>query len=109
LDSPSLQRDNGVAGLRDFFGHPVDVVIIDVIMPQSSGIEVIREIRARFPGARIVAISGGGNFASFGYKPGAITTEAYLASATQAGADAVLSKPFGRSELISVVRGLVKN
>lgn len=101
--------DNGAIGVRDFFERPVDVVIVDIIMPQSNGIEVIKKIRAQFPGARILAISGGGNFASLGYKPGAITTEAYLTSATQSGADAVMPKPFRRHELIALVRSLVKN
>jgi len=100
---------DGAAGVSDFFAQPVDVVIVDIIMPRSNGIEVINQIRAQFPCARILAISGGGNFSSLGYKPGTITTEAYLASATQAGADAVLSKPFRRDELIATVRNLVKN
>jgi two-component system, chemotaxis family, chemotaxis protein CheY len=100
---------DGVAGIRDFLEHPVDVVIVDIIMPHSNGIEVIKKVRAQFPGARILAISGGGNFAGLGYRPGTITTEAYLASAMQSGADAIMSKPFRRDELIAVVRSLVKN
>ncbi len=101
--------DNGVTGVQDFFRRPVDVVIVDIIMPRSNGIEVIRKIRANYPGARIVAITGGGNFGPFGYEPRAITTEAYLASATESGADAVMTKPFRRQELIALVRSLVKN
>jgi DNA-binding response OmpR family regulator len=100
--------DNGLTGVDMFFDRPADVVIVDIIMPRSNGVEVIKKIRSSFPGARILAISGGGNF-SPSYKPGAITTESYLAAATQSGADAVISKPFHRSELLSLVRGLVKN
>ena len=101
--------DNGLAGVQDFFSCPADVVIVDIIMPRSNGIEVIKEIRAKFPGARIIAITGGGNFGPFGYKSGTITTDAYLASATESGADAVMTKPFHRQELIALVRSLVKN
>jgi DNA-binding response OmpR family regulator len=36
-------------------------------------------------------------------------TDAYLASASQSGADAVMTKPFHRKELIALVRSLVKN
>ena len=101
--------DNGLTGVRDFFSRPADVVIVDIIMPRSNGVEVIKKIRADFPGARIIAITGGGNFGPIGYKPRAITTEAYLASATESGADAVMTKPFHREELIALVRSLVKN
>jgi two-component system chemotaxis response regulator CheY len=101
--------DNGLTGVESFFNRPTDVVIVDVIMPRSNGVEVIRRIRAHYPGARILAITGGGNFRPAGYKPGTIVTDAYLASARESGADEVMSKPFHRSELIGVVRSLVKN
>ena len=101
--------DNGLTGIQQFFDRPADVVVVDIIMPRSNGIEVIREIRSRYPGARIIAITGGGNFGPFGYKPGTVVTDAYLASATESGADAVMTKPFHRKELISLVRSLVKN
>ena len=101
--------DDGEAGIRAFYGQPPDVVIVDIIMPRHNGVEVIRKIRETYPGARIVAITGGGNFGPFGYKPGTLVTEAYLASATESGADAVMTKPFHRTELITLVRSLVKN
>jgi DNA-binding response OmpR family regulator len=104
-----MTADNGVTGVQGFFDHPADVVIVDVVMPRSNGIEVIRKIRASFAGARIIAITGGGNFGPFGYKPGTIMTDAYLASASQSGANAVMTKPFHRKELIALVRSLVKN
>jgi CheY-like chemotaxis protein len=104
-----LTADNGLTGVEDFFRRPADVVIIDIIMPRSNGVEVIKKIRTAFPGARIIAITGGGNFGPLGYKPGTVVTDAYLESARQSGADAVLSKPFHRSDLIAMVRSLVKN
>ena len=101
--------DNGEAGIQAFYDQPPDVVIVDIIMPRNNGVEVIRKIRDTYPGARIVAITGGGNFGPFGYKPGTLVTEAYLASATESGADAVMTKPFHRAELITLVRSLIKN
>lgn len=101
--------ENGEEGLEAFLGRPPDVVIVDVIMPRNNGIEVIRKIRQSYPGARIIAITGGGNFGPLGYKPGTLVTEAYLASATESGADATLTKPFHRTDLIALVRSLVKN
>ena len=104
-----VTADNGLTGVADFFKHPTDVVIVDVVMPRSNGVEVIKKIRAGFPGARIIAVSGGGHFGPLGYMPGAIVTEAYLAAASQSGADAVMTKPFHRKDLIALVRSLVKN
>lgn len=101
--------DNGETGIQEFYERPPDVVIVDIIMPRNNGIEVIRKIRESYPGARIVAITGGGNFGAFGYKPGTVVTEAYLASASESGADAVMTKPFHRTDLIDLVRSLVKN
>ena len=101
--------DNGETGIQAFYGQPPDVLIVDIIMPRINGVEVIRKIRASHPGARIIAITGGGNFGPFGYKPGTLVTEAYLASATESGADAVITKPFHRTDLIALVRSLVKN
>jgi CheY-like chemotaxis protein len=37
------------------------------------------------------------------YKPGAITTTAYLAAAKEVGADRVFTKPFDREDLIQAV------
>lgn len=101
--------DNGITGTDGFFAQPADVVIVDIVMPRRNGIEVIERIRSAFPGARIIAITGGGSFGPLDYKPGTIVTDAYLASATRSGADAIMTKPFHRTELIALVRSLVKN
>jgi CheY-like chemotaxis protein len=82
---------------------PADVVITDIIMPKINGVQAIESIRKAFPAVRIVAISGGGNFGAAAYQPTAITTTAYLASATMAGAHLVLTKPFESAELIRAV------
>jgi two-component system chemotaxis response regulator CheY len=100
--------DNGVTGVEIYFEHPTDVVIVDIIMPRSDGIAVIRKIRAHFPQARIIAITGGGNFWPRDYKPNALVTDAYLVLATESGANAIMRKPFRRQQLIDTVRGLLE-
>jgi len=94
-------------GLAAFEREPADLVITDIIMPKVHGIAVIKAIRKKRPETRIIAISGGGNFGPLEYQPEAITTSAYLAAATQAGADAVLTKPFDKAELIDAVQRLL--
>src|SRR5580698_9290102 len=40
--------------------QPVDTVVVDIVMPEKDGVELISEIRKGWPKVRIVAISGGG-------------------------------------------------
>jgi DNA-binding response OmpR family regulator len=94
-------------GLMLFEQNPPDLVITDIIMPKMHGIDLIRMLRAKHERIRIVAISGGGHFGPLHYQPEAITTSAYLAAATEAGADAVLTKPFDKEDLLAAVRRLL--
>jgi CheY-like chemotaxis protein len=86
---------------------PADVVITDIVMPKINGVQAIEMICKAFPTIRIIAISGGGNFGATAYKPMAITTTAYLASAQSAGAHLVLTKPFEAVDLIQAVEELL--
>ena len=95
------------AALVQLRSQPTDLVIVDVIMPGSDGVELIRKLRAEYPSVRIVAISGGGNFELAGYRPEAVSTRAFLAAATKAGADASLAKPFDTADLEAVIRPLL--
>jgi CheY-like chemotaxis protein len=88
--------DAGFAAMRE---HPADLIIIDVILAGMDGVAAIRQIRHDYPGVRIIAISGGGNFGLSSYQPEAISTTAYLAACTAAGADRTLAKPFETAEL----------
>jgi CheY-like chemotaxis protein len=97
----------GSEGIGAFEREPADLVITDIIMPKMHGIELIKTIRSGHPATRIIAISGGGNFGPLQYQPEAITTSAYLAAATQAGADAVLTKPFDKEDLLAAVQRLL--
>jgi CheY-like chemotaxis protein len=96
--------DSAEAGLEMLEQDAADVLITDVIMPNQSGLEVVKTVRALYPFIRVIAISGGGNFGPLDYQPDAITTSAYLAACEQAGAHAVLAKPFEASEILSVIR-----
>jgi len=91
------------AGLATLRESPVDLVIIDVVLPGMDGVAAIKEIRRHHPELPIIAISGGGDFGLSSYRPEAISTIAYLAACTSAGADAVLAKPFETAELRSLI------
>jgi CheY-like chemotaxis protein len=91
------------AGLTAIAESPVDLVIIDVILPGMDGVAAIKLIRRDHPGLPIIAISGGGNFGLNSYLPDAISTTAYLAACKAAGANGTLAKPFETAELRSLI------
>lgn len=97
---------NGTDGLNLLREQGADLVITDVIMPGSDGVEIAYDVRMEFPSTKIIVMSGGGNAASLGYEPAAITTSAYLASAAAVGADLTLTKPFDRDELLKAAKEL---
>ena len=99
--------ESAVDALAELESIPTDVVITDIIMPKVDGVQVIESIRKVFPLVRIIAISGGGNFGITAYQPTAITTTAYLASAQQAGAHLVLTKPFESIDLIQAIENVL--
>jgi CheY-like chemotaxis protein len=91
------------AALEELRREPAEVVITDIIMPKVNGVEAIHAIRSEFPAAKIIAISGGGNFGITAYKPTAITTTAYLAAAERAGAHHILTKPFESNDIVRAI------
>lgn len=70
-----------------------DLVITDLIMPEKDGIELMNEMRWKYPQLRIVAMSGGGH----------VPREQYLRIARGLGAHAVLEKPFSNAVLLDLV------
>ena len=99
--------ENGKQGIEMIRDSECDLVITDVIMPGIDGVAVVQKIREEKPDIPIIVISGGGNPSPLEYEPGAIATNAYLASASQAGADRTLTKPFDRQELVDTVHTLL--
>ena len=97
----------GNEGLDVMKREGADLVITDVIMPGVDGIVTAKQIREKYRDTRIIVISGGGRTAPDPYEPDAISTRSYLASASKAGADQTLTKPFDRDELLRVVRDLL--
>jgi CheY-like chemotaxis protein len=98
-----IGASNADAGLTAMRESPIDLAIIDVILPGMDGVEAIKIMRREFPDVRIIAISGGGNFGLNSYLPEAISTNAYLAACKAAGANGTLAKPFETAELRALI------
>ena len=73
--------DAGLAAMRE---SPVDLVIIDVVLPGMDGVAAIKIIRRDYPAVRIIAISGGGNF-GLGFLPARCDIDQRLPGCLQGG------------------------
>jgi DNA-binding response OmpR family regulator len=88
---------DGAEGLIQFRRQPAAAVISDLNLPDADGLLAISEIKACRSGTPVLAISGGGFFA----------TSDLLALARAIGADAALAKPFRVADAVSVICDLL--
>jgi len=89
---------NGEDALKLYTSSTFDLIITDLVMPKKSGIDLIMEIKYKFPDSRIIAISGGG---------GMTGRFDYLPIAELIGANAILSKPFAMQDLKDKVSSIL--
>jgi len=86
-----LTAESGPHGLRLLQHQEVDLMLVDIFMPETDGLDLIPRLRATRPTSKIIAMSGG----SWEWD--------YLDSAKQLGANDTLKKPFSQQELLDVV------
>ena len=82
---------DGREGIDQCRSKPADLVITDIYMPNQEGLETIMELRKRFPGLAIIAMSG------------RATAGTMLSIAEKLGAVETLQKPFVAEELLAAV------
>lgn len=92
-----LTAENGIKGLKLFRENEVDLVVVDLIMPEKDGIETIQDIKAVAPDIHIIAISGGGM----------IKADLYLNLAEKVGAVTSFEKPVPMDGMLSCVADLL--
>ena len=85
-----LTAAHGQEALSYLDGHGVDAIVTDLFMPEMDGIETVAAVRKRFPGVRVIAMSG---------RPGVD----YLPVARELGVKHTLRKPFEVQELIAAL------
>lgn len=73
--------------------HPVDAIVVNMVMPHRDGVEVISDIRRDWPDLCIVAISAGGR----------VRPAVYLDIARNMGARACLEKPVVSDQLAAAL------
>ena len=86
-----LIAESGQQGLLLLEHQEVDLILVDIFMPDMDGLEVIQLLRKTRPASKIIAITG---------KPGATNN---LDIAKHLGAHDTLMKPFSLQELLDAV------
>lgn len=84
---------NGREAIELFRKHRPDVTLMDLQMPEMSGIDAINGIRGEFPDAQIIVLTTHGG-------------DVHVARALQAGSRAYLLKSLLRKELIDTIRAV---
>jgi len=85
--------DSGEAALSRLQADAYDLIITDIKMAGMSGMELLHEIKRRWPAVEVVIITGYG-------------TIEMAVSSLQDGASHFLTKPFDNEEILSLVRRL---
>ena len=86
---------DGEAGLRAAQGEPPDLMILDVMLPRMTGLDVCRELRARGNAVPIIMLTARGQ-------------EIDKVVGLRSGADDYVAKPFGFMELIARSEALLR-
>jgi DNA-binding NarL/FixJ family response regulator len=84
---------NGREAIRQFRAHRPDVTLMDLQMPEMSGLEATIAIRAEFPDARIIVLT-------------TYAGDVQVMRALQAGARAYLLKTLVDTELLATIRSV---
>ena len=94
LNHSVLEAGNGREALPLVAQHEPDLMIVDILMPEIDGLETIRYLRRKGYRMPIIAMPAGKY----------LTAKRYSEFAKTFGADDVLMKPFGRAEVLKVLR-----
>jgi len=87
------EASNGREALAAVEEHRPDVAVLDIQMPEMSGIEATRRIKARFPDVRVLVLT-------------AYDDDPYVFALIQAGASGYVLKTAGADELVEAVRAV---
>lgn len=93
----AISVENGRVAVQMHRDAPVDLIITDLFMPDTDGLEIIYQFRHEFPEVKIIAVSGGGS-------RGLVEL---LSVAKKMGAQRALMKPFAWEDLLAAVEEML--
>ncbi len=83
--------NDATTGLKMAQTHKPDVIFLDIVMPEISGLDALSSLKKMLPNAAIVMVSG-------------VDDNDMVTSAIQLGANGYIIKPFNTSSVIGTVR-----
>jgi DNA-binding response OmpR family regulator len=87
---------DGEGGLTAALGPPYDLIILDLLLPDLGGIDVLRRLMRQHPGQPVIVLS-------------ALSDTPSKVSSLESGADDYLAKPFSIEELLARVRARLRD
>ena len=90
-----ISAEDGVAGLERALAEGPDLVVLDVMMPRMSGLEVCKQLRAERPSLPIIMLTARGQ-------------EIDKVVGLELGADDYVTKPFSIRELLARVKAVLR-
>lgn len=94
-----IEARNGKEALGLMAAFVPALVLLDIIMPEMDGFELIPVLRQQNPAVKILACSGGGQ----------IAMNATLRTARLLGANCLLAKPFRLADLHAAIESLLES
>jgi DNA-binding response OmpR family regulator len=90
-----LTASSGTEAVRLLMDHPeIDLIILDAILPDMSGVSVFRSLKRIKPSVRVIVCSG-------------MRDQGPAKAIHDAGADDIMPKPFTAKDLLDRVRSLL--
>jgi two-component system alkaline phosphatase synthesis response regulator PhoP len=90
-----ISAGDGVTGLERALADDPDLVVLDVMMPRMSGLDVCKQLKARHPSVPIIMLTARGQ-------------EVDKVVGLELGADDYVTKPFSIRELIARVKAVLR-
>jgi len=90
-----ITAGDGVAGLERAIAESPDLVILDVMMPRMSGLDVCKQLKARRPAIPVIMLTARGQ-------------EVDKVVGLELGADDYVTKPFSIRELLARVKAVLR-
>lgn len=91
----TMEAENGLAAVQLVENHPVDLVLLDVMMPQKDGFQALRDIRRISKKMPVIMLT-------------AKTEEIDKLLGLEMGADDYITKPFSMRELVARMKAVLR-